>query len=101
MPARSRFKITQFRNPSGGVAWRVTGTKSDGKRVRSNFPTRDLAIGEMQRLEIESCNITTATRLQHTRLDIDQIREAEKAYDLLDGWPLLDAVRFWKHLLRD
>lgn len=41
--AKSRFKITDFINPSGATAYRVSGTL-DGKTIRKNFKTREEAV---------------------------------------------------------
>ena len=52
---KSTFKISQFKNPSGGVAWRLAGTLN-GKRVRENFKTRPEAVAERDRYQVMQLN---------------------------------------------
>ncbi|MFA6546526.1 MAG: site-specific integrase, partial [Limisphaerales bacterium] len=94
-PAKRRFNIVEFINPSGALAWRVTGIAEDGTRVRSNFRTKAEAEGERDRLESEFRNGSIATRLVSTRLTDTQAADAERAFAMLDGKPLCEAVSFF------
>lgn len=94
-PAKRRFNIVEFQNPSGALAWRVSGIAEDGTRVRSNFRTKAEAEGERDRLESEFRNGAIATRLVSTRLTDTQAADAERAFAMLDGKPLCEAVAFY------
>lgn len=94
-PTRRRFNIVEFLNPSGALAWRVSGIAEDGTRVRSNFRTKAEAEGERDRLESEFRNGAIATRLVSTRLTDTQAADAERAFAMLDGKPLCEAVAFF------
>ena len=45
------FKLQEFRNISGTLSYRVTGTKPDGERVRKNFADKADALKEIADLE--------------------------------------------------
>jgi integrase len=95
-PAKRRFNIVEFRNPSGAMAWRVSGIAENGERVRANFRTKAEAEGERDRLESEFRNTSIATRLVSTRLNDDQVAAAERAIAMLpDGKSLAEAVRYY------
>lgn len=95
-PTRRRFNIREFLNPSGALAWRVSGIAENGERVRSNFRTKAEAEGERDRLESEFRNGSIATRLVSTRLRDDQVAVAERAIAMLpDGKSLCEAVSFF------
>ena len=81
LAAKERFHVVEFTNPSGETAFRVTGYKSDGSRVRENFKTQEEAVGRRAELDIEAANIvtTTATRMKATRLTDEQMKDAERA----------------------
>lgn len=53
--AKSRFKITEFINPSGAKAFRVSGTLN-GQPIRKEFKTRAAANNYRQTLDIEFLN---------------------------------------------
>lgn len=98
--ARERFQLSEFINPSGEVAWRVSGTLPDGTRVRENFRLKAEAVGRRQELEIAGHNIKTdlAARLKPTRLTDAQVRECEAALAALTKAgrsSVLEAVRFY------
>jgi hypothetical protein len=42
---RGSFKVAQFNNPTGSVAYRVVGTTPEGGRIRENSPTEGEAEG--------------------------------------------------------
>ena len=52
---KSLFRIVQFRNPSGSVAYRVRGIK-DGNQVRKNISTTGEAEAYRQQLDIDVLN---------------------------------------------
>ncbi|HIG30486.1 MAG TPA: hypothetical protein EYQ50_22880 [Verrucomicrobiales bacterium] len=91
---RETFRIRQFTNPSGGIAFRVSGMIDD-KRIRKNFRTKEEALAGKQQFEIELLNLEPATRLKSTRLSDPQLLEAEKAFTDLGDKSLSAAVRFY------
>ena len=86
MNQKNSFVISQFTNPSGDVVFRVSGWL-DGKRVRKNFPTRAEAESERQALEVQRVQCETGVRVAATRLNDDQIQEAEIAFRRLGENP--------------
>lgn len=67
MKPKSAFVISEFTNPSGEIAYRVSGWL-DGKRVRKNFPSRAEAEAERQVLEVQRLQTDTGIRTAVTRL---------------------------------
>jgi len=51
------FVVSEFRNPSGKIVFRVSG-QLDEKRVRKNFPTRAEAVAERQFPKIARARVT-------------------------------------------
>jgi integrase len=92
---RGSFTIKPVKNPSGETVWQLSGTMSDGTRIRQRFKTKEKATGEKQKLEIQCLNFRPAATLQHTRLSGAQLREAEKALDRLGDYSLIQAVDFF------
>ena len=94
---KARFHIVPFINPSGETAFRVTGYKPNGQRVRENFKTEEEAVGRKSELDIEAANIvtTTATRLKATRLTDEQVKDAERAFAKLGNHSFLAAVEYF------
>jgi len=86
MPQPSAFTVSEFSNPSGEIAYRVSGWL-DGKRIRKNFTTRAEAAAEKQTLELHLIQATTGVRTTATRLTDDQLHEAEAAFRRLEGAP--------------
>ena len=82
MMAKSKFKITEFTNPSGGKAWRLSGTLN-GKRVRENFKTRSDAVAKRQECEIERLNGVSEGQTVWTTLTLDQNQDAIAAISVL------------------
>lgn len=90
-----RFRVVEFTNPSGATAYRVTGWTVDGKRIRENFKTHAESVARKSELEIQSENLESAAKPLVTRLTVDQLAVAEKAFDRLAGKPMLDAVEYF------
>ena len=78
----SRFKITDFLNPSGSRVFRVSGTL-DGKTIRKNFKSRAEAVAHRQELEIEFLNGESTGQTVWTTLTHDQNRDAIAAVNML------------------
>ena len=97
LAGKHRFHVVEFVNPSGEIAFRVTGYKSDGARVRENFKTQEEAVGRRAELDIEAANIvtTTATRMKATRLTDEQVKDAERAFAKLGSRSLLETVEYF------
>jgi len=94
---RHRFKITEFRNPSGAIAFRVSGCDRAGKQIRENFKDEAGARCRQLELEAEYLQQPSETAIRATKLSDDQLRLAELAINRLgDGWPrIVDAVDLW------
>lgn len=73
------FKIREYLNASGTKSWRVTGTKADGSRVRSNYADKGEAVQAMADLEAEFAGHTDAPKAKRTRLTSEQLADAEAA----------------------
>lgn len=86
MKQPSAFQITPFTNPFGDIVFRVTGWL-DGERVRTNFKTRAEAKAEVQALEIRQIQNEASARTAITRLNDDELHEAETAYRWLKDKP--------------
>lgn len=85
MRQESAFEISQFKNPSGEVVFRVTGWL-DCKRIRKNFRTHEEAVAERQVLDVQRLQSEGgAVRTAITRLNDAQLREAEAAFARLEG----------------
>lgn len=99
--AKSKFKITQFENPSGGIAWRLSGTLN-GKRIRENYKTRPEAVAQRQKYDVEVLNAVPEGRTIWTTLTPEENRDAVAAMNSLrsadSGATLSFAVDFFlKH----
>jgi len=95
---KSRFKLSEFTNPSGGVVWQVSGTLN-GERIRRNRKTKAEAEAERQRLNIRALNEASDGQQIWTTLTHDQNREAIAAVNMLkrsgSNKPLTFAVDFF------
>ena len=95
---RQRFKIVPFTNAGGSQAWRVTGIKRTGERIRENF--NDASAARCRQAELEAEYLARAgekTALRSTRLSEVQARIAEAVFPMLDrDDDLLVAVNFWR-----
>jgi len=95
MKRNERYGIVDFINPSGIIAYRVTGRKPDGTRVRQNFKSLAEAIQKKAELETDAITEADAIKLRSTRLNETQLRDAEAAVARLGDTPLLPAVDFY------
>ena len=73
------FKITPYVNTAGSKSWRVTGTKSDGTRVRKNFAEKAEAIQTLADLEAEIAGRVEVSQTRRTRLSAEELAAAEAA----------------------
>lgn len=98
MSAEERFSIKVYTNPGGQQVWRVQGRKFDGQRVRENFKAQGQAKARKAELAIEAMNQSIGVGLKQTRLNDEQLAQAEAAFLRLRGEPLLPAVEYFlKH----
>ena len=67
----------------------------NGERVRRQFPSREEALGEKNRLEVEAANVGGEMRARSTRLNSQQLAEAEAAFARLGPRPLDLAVQWF------
>ena len=79
---KSKFKITQFDNPSGQKAWRLSGTLN-GRRIRENYKTRSEAVAKRQEYDVEFLNSVPEGRTIWTTLTPEQKRDAVTAVNTL------------------
>lgn len=97
MKTAKRFKIVDFTNPSGGRAYRVTGTL-DGKTIRKNFKSKSEAVAFRQKMDVEFLNQESDGQTVWTTLTHDQNRDAIAAVNLLkkscSGKNLTFAVKY-------
>ena len=82
---RDAFKLSHFTNPSGQIVWRVSGTKTDGSRVRQNFKTELEAVGRKQELETEALNHQVIPFRQTKKLTPAEIADAERGHSRAKG----------------
>lgn len=80
--AKSRFKITKFKNPSGAQVYRLSGTLN-GKRIRENYKSREDAAAKRQEYDIEHLNGQSDGQTVWTTLTHDQNRDAIAAVNIL------------------
>ena len=67
----------------------------NGERIRRKFKTREEAIGEKTRLEVAAANGAGGIRAVNTRLTIEQVADAEAAFQALGARPLREAVSWF------
>ena len=79
MTPTTYFTVSEFKNPSGEIAFRISGWLY-GNRVRKNFSSRAEAEAERQVLEVQRLQTEGGIRTAVTRLSDDQLREAESAF---------------------
>ncbi len=84
--SESTFTVTQFENRNGTRSWRVSGFLND-IRIRKNFLSREEAAAEKGTLEIKAAQTAAGMRPLATSLTERQAREAEAAFQRLDGRP--------------
>jgi len=88
MKTASPFSISEFPNPSGKIVFQLYA-RLDGKRFRKNFPTRAEAEAERQVQEVQWLQRDTGARAAITRLNEDQLHEAEAVFRRVAGRPHL------------
>ena len=101
MKPRGLYSISPFENPNKTTAYRVTGTKLDGIRIRENYKTQPEALARKQQLEIEALNFAPEKRITTTRLTPAQEAEAEHCFADLDGRSMTLAIRFFMDNYRE
>ena len=80
--AKQKFKIARFKNPSGELVHRVSGTLH-GKRIRKNFQTRSEAVAFRQKLEVKRLNEPVSGQAIWTTLSQEENRDAIAAIGML------------------
>jgi len=99
MKARTKigeFRIRRVQANDHGFSYstfQVVGYLN-GERVRKKFKSRQEALGELNRLQVQAVNEDGLIRTTNTRLDGTQVRAAELAFARL-GDHSLDAVVDW------
>jgi integrase len=102
MKIKDRFSIVEFTNPSGAQAFRVTGRKPDGTRVRKNFTTYSDAVSEKSRLEVDSENLAISRVPKVTGLSDKQLQDAEAAFRMLGpDISIVQVARFYLENYRE
>jgi integrase len=86
MKKTSPFVISEFTNPSGEIVYRLYA-RINGQRIRKNFSTLAEAQSEREVQEVNWLQRDTGTRAAITRLNEDQLHEAEAAFRRLMGQP--------------
>ena len=66
-----------------------------GARVRKRFKSRELALGEKNRLDVIVANRNGGIQAVNTRLTPEQVAEAESAYRRLAGKSLSEAIEWF------
>ena len=90
------FRIRQIQTTDHGFKYstfQVVGYLN-GERIRKKFKSREDALGELNRLEVQAANSDGLIRPINTRLDAVQVRAAEVAFARL-GAHSLDAAVDW------
>ena len=80
------FVISEFTNPSGKIVFQLYA-RIDRQRFRKNFQTRAEAEAERQVQEVSWLQRDTGTRAAVTRLNEDQLHEAEAAFRRIANLP--------------
>ena len=75
-------------------AYRLSGLHA-GERIRRQFSSEADAKGEKLRLEIEAANATNQVKPVITRLNLQQVADAESAMLRLNGKPLSEAMDWY------
>jgi integrase len=92
------FKLQEFKNISGTLSYRVTGTKPDGGRVRKNFADKADALKEITEQELKVAGTPERQRSLRTTLTLDQLSDAESAILHAGGLPLSKIVSHYQSL---
>lgn len=95
---KKRFNVFPFTNESGTSAFRVTGYKRNGQRVRENFADRISAELRERELNEEHLFSRVEVAVRATKLSVEQVQLAELAFlKLGDDWGrILSAVDHWQ-----
>ena len=80
-----RFRLQEFTNPSGNLAWRVSGTRNDGTRIRRNFNSKAEALQGLAAEEENAANQPEPRQMLRTSLSSDQLSDAEAAVQAAGG----------------
>lgn len=98
MKTVSRFQVIEYKNDSGTISYRVTGSLPDGRRIRENFKEKPLAFARRNELDIEAINAQAEMfTLRPTRLSVTQEDDAVAALRRLDGHgSMFDAADFYR-----
>jgi integrase len=94
------FKLQEFKNISGTVSYRVTGTKPNGTRVRKNFADKPDALREIADLELDVAGTPEDRRSLRTTLTQEQLSDAESALLQAGSFQLSKIVTHY-HALRN
>lgn len=90
------MRIARYRNRSGTVSWRLSGTLADGSRIRRNFRSRPEAEAELAEvLRRQGGADGRAREPRLTWLSADELRDAELAAEVAGRGDLLAAARAW------
>jgi hypothetical protein len=76
------FALVRFKNRNGVISWRVSGWLN-GVRIRKNFKSREEAASDKASMEIGAEQAASGLRSISTSLTIEQVREAEAAFQRL------------------
>lgn len=93
-----RFKVTAYKNAAGSNSWRVTGTMTDGTRVRQNFKDKADAIRKLGDLELETEGKPESRQSLRTLLTPQELADAEVASAQLAGESLSKTVAHYLNL---
>ncbi len=78
-----KFAVQKFKNPSGQISWRVSGS-INGRRIRKNFENKDDATAEKQRLDLQQKAEQNFEKVVVTSLTREECEEAKIAFKLLE-----------------
>jgi len=78
------FTVVRFKNRNGATSWRVSGWLH-GVRFRKNFKTREEAAAEKGAIERGADEAASGLHSIATCLTVEQLREAEGAFQRLAG----------------
>jgi integrase len=87
-----RFRITTFKNASGSTSYRLSGTRPDGSRVRSNFANEADALQAKAEEVRAAAGAPNQRQLQRTSLTPQQLSDAETAVRATPHRPLARTV---------
>jgi hypothetical protein len=82
MNHENTFAVIRYKNRNGVTSWRVSGWLR-GVRIRKNFKSREEAAADKASMEIGAEQAASGLRSISTSLTIEQVREAEAAFQRL------------------